>query len=360
MRNKRLSRKTVWIGLGFLAILLRQILVYFPEVVEQLYSRGLFLGVRCIIDYLLGWIPIPLMYLFWTGLLVWVIFQFRKLWKAPMSLKQKSLSLSTGVLAFIGAVIFFFLFLWGFNYIRQPIEDQIGIKAEPLELEALKEEFLLETALLEASRAKIPGLGDSVFTKTLLPDHLESVIRKDLESWLKKHDFPTIGRVRGRILYPKGIFLRFSSLGLYFPLTGEGHVDAGIHPVQLPSVLAHEMSHGYGFGDEGTCNFLAYLSCKDSEDPAIAYTGRLGYWRTLAGNYRRYDPEGYGELFEKLNPGVKADLYAIRDNYRKYPDIMPQVRNAAYESYLKAQGIKEGMKNYSRVIMLVKAWRERE
>ncbi|MCB0582976.1 MAG: DUF3810 family protein, partial [Phaeodactylibacter sp.] len=70
--------------------------------------------------------------------------------------------------------------------------------------------------------------------------------------------------------------------GLYFPFTGEGHIDAGLHPLQKPYVMAHELAHGYGFGDEGTCNFLGYLACIGSDDPVIAYIGHLNYWRTLA------------------------------------------------------------------------------
>ena len=55
--------------------------------------------------------------------------------------------------------------------------------------------------------------------------------------------------------------------------------------------------------------------------------------------------------------GIKNDLPAIREEMNKYPDILPAVRDAAYNSYLKAQGIDDGIKNYDRVTMLAHAWR---
>jgi phytoene dehydrogenase-like protein len=118
------------------------------------------------------------------------------------------------------------------------------------------------------------------------------------------------------------------------------------------------VSHGYGFRDEGTCNFWAYVACIRSADPLIAYAGHLDHFRTLAAHYLRYDREAYFALREQLPTGIQADLDAINGNLRKYPDIMPELRYAAYDTYLKAQGIKEGIKNYSRVVMMVKAWKE--
>ncbi len=192
-----------------------------------------------------------------------------------------------------------------------------------------------------------------------LPAGLEATLRAGLEGRLAELDYPAVGRVRARRLYPKGIFLRFSSSGLYFPFTAEGHVDAGVHPLMMPYVMSHEMAHGYGFADEGTCSFLAYLGTTASPIPLIAYAGHLNYFRTVAGQYLRQDPEAYAAFRNALPEGIQADLNAINANLEKYPDIMPRLRYYAYDTYLKAQGIPEGMLNYNRVVMLVRAWENR-
>lgn len=357
---KRYKNKLVWIALGLFALLLKLVASAKPELVESYYSRGLFLGIRWTIDTFLAWLPIPLIYLFFIILAIYLFRNIRKWWRNQDTWPIKLLHAGIGILSFTSGALFFFLFLWGYNYDRIALEDHLNIKPKPLSIEELREELEFETELITRLRASIPGITDSAINDSFLPPDLEKKLRNGLEKWLADHDYPTVGRVRGRILYPKGIFLRFSSSGLYFPFTGEGHVDAGLNGLQRVYVMAHELGHGYGFGDEGSCNFLAYVNCVQSEDPLIAYLGHLAYWRTVAVNYLRYEREKYQAFREELPPGIIADLNAINENLQKYPDIMPKLRYYAYDSYLKAQGIKEGMANYNRVIMLVKSYRKKE
>ena len=352
--------KKIGILLGMLALLLKWLAGFAPNLVEQVYSRGIFLFVRWGIDYLLAWFPIPLIYVFFLLVLGLFGHKCRLLWNSKDSKLLKSFRFFTGFIASVGILLFLFFFLWAFNYDRLPIEESLNIKPKPLSIEELRSELELETAELIRLRASIEGITDSAINEALLPDNLEQKLRAGLVQWLADNDYPTTGRVRGRLIYPKGIFLYFSSSGLYFPFTGEGHVDAGLNALQRVYVMTHEMGHGYGFGDEGTCNFLAYVGTINSDNPLIAYLGRLGYWRTVAVNYLRYERESYQAFRETLPPGIIADLNAINQNLQDYPDIMPKFRYYAYDSYLKAQGISEGMANYSRVIMLVHALRAKQ
>lgn len=353
-------KQLIWIALGVLAIGLRILAKWSPSAVEALYSRGLFLGVRWLIDYLLAWLPFPLIYPFVLILGYWLfrslVLFFRR--RDPWQRKLSQALLGLG--AFLGGAAFFFFFLWGYNYSRVAIEQQLAIDPVPLSVDELYEELAATTDTLIQWRARIPGITDSAFTADLLPPNLEREVRNDLERWLDRHGFPTVGRVRGRMLYPKGIFLRFSSAGLYWPFTGEGHIDAGLHPVVYPYVLSHEMSHGYGFGDEGTCNFLAYLATTGSVHPANAYSGLLDYWQTLAINCRRYDPERYEAFRAGIPVGIRSDIQAIYKNNRQYPDLIPRYRHLVIDPYLKSQGVKEGIRSYDRVVMLVRAWKGRE
>lgn len=349
----------IWISLGVVALVIRWFSS--PGFIEQWYSRGVFLGIRWGIDYLLAsWIPFTMIYLFFGGLLFWAYRKWKKTSFKSWTWKHWLVGGSVRVLAFLGGGLFFFLLLWGYNYGRIPVEAQLKLDLTPVEMEELRNMMIEEAEQLTEIRSQIPGITDSALTRDYLPDRLERSLRDDLEDWLAGHDFPTVGRARVKRIFPKGIFMRFSSSGLYFPYTGEGQVDAGLHPLQWPYVMMHEMSHAYGFGDEGSCNFLAYLAGTRSEDPMIAYAAHLAFYRTVATNYLRYEPEKYREFRAQLPIGIQSDLDAINQNLVDYPDIMPRIRYAAYDTYLKAQGIQEGMQNYSRVIMLVKAWRKLE
>lgn len=349
----------IWIILGALSVLIRWILDGHPDIIEQYYTRGLFVMIRYVIDYSVALLPVASIYFFVPALLIILGIKIGRFFKKRANWKQKLIDGVLGMLSFIGGGIFFFLLLWGFNYGRLPIEQQLGISPQPLSLEELKEELDIATADLIEYRAAIPNATDAAISEQLVPQQLESLLREHLCDWLQEHDFLTPGRMRGRILYPKGTFLYFSSSGLYFPFTGEGHVDAGLLKVQQPFVLSHELSHGYGFTDEGTCNFIAYLSCIHSGNPVFQYSGQLAYYRYLASSYLAYKPEEYQTFRANLPLGIQADLNAINDNLAKYPDLLPKLRYYAYDTYLKTQGISEGMKNYSRIIMLGRAWRLR-
>ncbi|MFK7772166.1 MAG: DUF3810 domain-containing protein [Saprospiraceae bacterium] len=357
LKNKK---KWIWVALGLLAILVRVLLGFSPELTERLYSRGIFVGIRCLLDYTIGWLPIPFVQVFLVGLIIFIISKVRNLIRTHTSFIESLKRVSLGIVSFCFGVIFFFLVLWGYNYGRLPVENSMNLTPNPLTLTELKTELGINTKEVSDARLTIPNITDSAIQKTFLPIDLENEVRQEVEKLLEKLDYPTAGTVRGRLLQPKGILLRFSTAGVYFPWTGESNIDAGLHPIQIPFTLAHEFAHGYGFTDEGTCNFLAYLACIQSENPVFQYSGHLSYWRYLASSYRRNDREGYTEYFKTLPKGMITDLYSIDANSDKYPDILPQWRNAVYDTYLKTQGIPEGVINYNRIVMLVKSWREKK
>src|SRR5690606_10755435 len=161
---------------------------------------------------------------------------------------------------------------------------------------------------------------------------------------------PGIGRVRVRQPWPKGILMRWSTAGIYIPQVAEGHIDRGLAAVQKPFTMAHEMAHGYGVTDEGACNFIAWLACRQSPDPAIRYSGALLYWRYVASEMPR---EAVDQALQKLPPVVERSLRVIRDNNRRYPDILPRLRDLIYGTYLRGHGVQGGLRSYHYVVLMV-------
>lgn len=351
-------QKISWILLGGITLLIRY--TASPEWIEQAYSRGMYQWIRKIMGIGLGWFPIPLIYLFFGGLLLWVIGRLWKInWKKLWSWKGLLASL-LNIGAFLGGVLFFFFFLWGFHYGRIPFTKQQQLKLTPIPVETLYQQLEQTTEQVVSIRARLAGDQQQAIAADRLPVDMEQLTRKSVQETLRKLGYPSEGKVRGRRLVPKGIFLRFSTAGLYWPFVGEGNIDGGLHPIQQPFTLAHELAHGYGITNEGVCNFIAYLACEASDDLFIQYSGRMAYWRYVAIAYRRLQPDKYAVFREQLPRGFLADIEAINDNLAKYPDIMPRFRNFAYDQYLKSQGITEGLASYSQIIMLVDAWEKKK
>lgn len=349
-----MKKRIIWIVLGLFTLLIRYVAT--PTAIEQFYSRGLFLWIRRLLDYTLGWFPIPLLYVFYLVLIIWAIRKLIKTdWKKLFTWKGMGNWLLSAT-AFVGGVLFFFFFLWGFNYGRIPLVQQIGLKAAPVELADLKKELAQKTTEILAARAKLDALGEKVLPDDLLPKGMEDLCRTAVEKTLMDLNYPVVGRVRGRILPTKGILMRFSSSGVYWPFVGEGNIDGGLHPIQQPFTMCHELSHGYGITNEGVCNFLAYVASQKSDNAYIRYSGLMSYWRYVAIAYQRFAYEDYQAFRATLPKGFLADLAIINETLDKYPDILPKLRYVAYDAYLKSQGISEGMKSYSTIIMLVRAW----
>lgn len=330
-----------------------------PQQIEQWYSRRTFPVLREGFDATMGRLPFPLFYLFWVvmlwlllRLIVNVISSKRKGYRKRVILKFTGLRVGQ----VIGWLLVIFLWAWGFNYGRVAVEEQIGFAVYQPSLEELREKVYREAAVLGKLRAEISN--DTLALRAHhLPNDLETSVRPLVATALLRHGYPAPGKPRGWKLLPKGILLRLSTAGVYWPWAGQGNIDAGLHPLQQPAVLAHELAHAYGFGDEGTCSFWAQLAAFETDDPALQYTIRLAYWRQLAGQLRYIDPEGYlAWRQERMPPGVRNDLQAIYDNGALYADIAPVLRDATYTAYLHAQGIEEGLLNYGRVVQLVEGY----
>ena len=353
-------KKYFWIILAITLILLRWIGGMFPTSIEFVYSRGLFLGIRAIFDYTIGLLPIPMFYVFFILLIAFLVKYIKQAFQIKKPFKQRIGKFGFHALRFVSIIIVWFLVTWGYNYGRIPIENQLDLTLKPLSIQEIKEETQWTTRKAIELRKLVADIDTNALGQEFLPKDLENEMRASLKSVLAELGYPTFGRVRARELHP-GVLLRLRTAGVYWFFVGEGNIDSGLHPLQKPFTTAHEMAHGYGFGDEGTCNFLAYLACLKSNQAYVRYAGMLTYWRYIAREYKIREPEKYQQFRDaNLSKGIGNDLVAIYENGQKYPSILNSVRDATYDTYLKAQGLDDGLENYNRIVVLVNGWKRKE
>ncbi|GAB4403249.1 MAG: hypothetical protein OHK0039_02150 [Bacteroidia bacterium] len=357
-------RRNRWIFLGLLTLCLDALLGANPYFAESFYSQGLFLLFRTVWDYTLGWSPLPWVYVLALVLAGFCLYACRAAVRAvrrgQRNVRQQAGHMLLNLLAAVGGIITLFFWLWGFNYNRQPVEHRLGLHLPDAGERLLAAEWRWAVAEATAARAVFDTSAQALMVPPY-PARLEDTLRAGLEAVLADMGYPTAGRVRGRVVYPPGTLMQLGASGIYIPFVAEGHIDAGLHPLSVPYTLAHELAHGYGFGDEGTCSFLAYLACMRTAQPAIHYAAALSYWREVAVQYRQTIGDSlYLTERATLPPGMIADIDSVNACLHRYPGFFPRFSQDAYDLYLQSQGIDEGSLNYSRVIVLLRAWRQRD
>ncbi len=250
-----------------------------------------------------------------------------------------------------------FYITWAFNYYRPSIETELKLPVSDLSIELIQKEFADVTKILNQQRYLLST--DTVaYDPSLNADSLSNKLNFAQADLLGRWNMPVYAWIRVKPLYPDGVLMRFSTAGFYMPLAGEGYVDAGLHTLQWPFTMAHEMAHVQGYTDEGTCNFIGLLTCLHSNDALIHYSGLLSYWGYLYRQMLRLDAASAKEIRMELSPAVAADLTAIRKKIKQYPDILPRLRNLVYDTYLRSHGVREGLQSYDGIVALMIRWRQ--
>jgi hypothetical protein len=315
-----------------------------PQLCERLYGQLIYPAVKWVQFFLFSFFPVPGYWIIWPAMLVGLILLF-VVERVNGSLTRKLLGYTLRVLMYLAFWASLFYWLWGYNYLRPDFSTKSGLYTEPVSAETVFE--MLDQTIVEINNFwQISA--DTTFDLRELND--------DVEMLSVNYGYTGGIPVSLNHLRPNGILMRWSSAGIYMPFTGQSNLDHALLRVQIPFTAAHEIAHSYGVTDEGVCNFIALIACIESNYPYVRYSGWLSFYRYVAWEARKLDKDLYSEKRMILSPGAIADLESIRENSRKYPDLIPQWRDVVYDNYLKSQGLKQGTESYNQIVMLKAAF----
>lgn len=351
------KRDWSWALLGILALMIRYFAAKNPEATDEIYSRRFFPGIRNVIDLTVGNLPFPTVYLF-AGSVVLVLVLFAIRFKNRSSWKNRLFYTFKALANGLGALVFFFLILWGFNYQRTPIFQQLSLKPTPLNLEQLKSELDITRRLAVQYRSRITV--DSAAIDSIMPyPDLEHIVRQNMHDNLDILGLNFTGKPRTKMFPPPGFMRKMGILGIYFPFTGESYIDPTLHALEQPFTVAHEMAHSYGVTNEGEANFIAWVICTNSEDPLLRYSGHLRLLQYQMRDYYRMAPDEYKEWVKKLPAGIISDLNSVRVASDAVKPFSLELSRKSNDIFLKSQGVKAGVNSYQQLPMLAYAWRQR-
>jgi hypothetical protein len=351
------KRDWSWAILGVLALVIRYFAVQNPEATDEIYSRKFFPGIRNVIDLTLGNLPFPSVYLF-IIFIFFVLGLFIYRFITRPSLKGKAIYFVQALSNGVGAIVFFFLVLWGFNYQRTPIFQQLSLKPKALNLEQLKSEIEITKRLVVQYRGRITADTTAINFIMDYPD-LEKLVRSNMNEHLEILGLNFTGKPRTKQFPPDGFMRKMGILGIYFPFTGESYIDPTLHPLEQPFTVAHEMAHSYGVTDEGEANFIAWVICTNSEDPLLRYSGHLRLLQYQMRDYYRMAPDEYKEWVRGISVGIRNDLNSLRESSEAVKAYSMELSRKSNDIFLKSQGVKAGVNSYQQLPMLAYSWRKR-
>lgn len=256
-------------------------------------------------------------------------------------------------LAMAGAIFWAGLnVMWTPCYYAPGFAEQSGVDDGPLELEELETVTRWFAALASEYADEVPRDENGACTtdRDSVLDRAAGVFEGAAEL------YPFLD---GEALRPKPIhFSRIMSYldftGFFFPMTGEANLNMDSPVFLLPSTSQHEIAHQRGVAMEQECNFVAVLSCLESEYADFRYAGAALAYIYLGNALAGADYEAYTGIYYSLSDTVRADFKAQSAYWDEFRDSAAQkASNTVYDSFLKSNGQELGMQSYGACVNLL-------
>lgn len=335
-----LKRKVLLIVILLLVVIILVCLLPGSAASLSVYYRYIYSPVQSLRGYLFNYIPFSLgdaVYIAAGAYLLYVLIGWGRYVISWKSSRNKLLSSVLNTIAFMLCVYIAFIIGWGANYYQQPLYKtwQLDKGKDTLELKTF--DSILVTRLNQlAPRYKDLSVND---------------INTKAKAAYATYTDMSIAPAGLKIKYSYfGYFLdRIAIEGYYNPFTGEGQISSSMPAFMLPFVMSHEMAHQAGIAAEGDANLLAYALGTSSPDPSFNYSADLNLWLYVNARLSRRDSVAAQLWEDRLNSLTQKHIELLEERSKLYDNDATKYSGEMYDSYLKMQQQKEGIKSYGNV-----------
>ena len=319
-----------------------------PWVVDEFYSRDLFPWVQNGLTLVSNLLPIAVLDVLIAVaallVIIRVVLLVRVAWrKGILTAGWEAIRrLARGV----ALVVVAFMFTWGCNYRRTPLDTTFGGGGvAPTSTAALA--LAVSDANALAARLRPMQAGEGTETYPQLAAMLERPMNAALAR-LNRSPLSRPGRPKSSLVLTP-YFTWAGVDGMINPLALESIVHPDLLPFERGYVLAHEWAHLAGHADEAEASAVGWFACMQGQ-PALAYSASLYLIMEAAG---AMPPEERRKAYASLDAGVRSDLAAIGERMRKQKPQVQRVATGVYNQYLKANRVADGTASYTRALTLI-------
>jgi hypothetical protein len=314
--------------------------------VEYIYSDRLYLFTSIVQRFISAVLPFAIgdiLYILLIAYALKSIFVFGKKALKGALKRADRINVPLAVLNF-GLILYLtFKILWGLNYSRPLIAEQLGISNEKYNTEqlvSLGKFFVLKLNKLQAVKKTrfdiiqlkdiaVEGYASMEKTNQFFNYHIPSV-KPVMNSW---------------------VITKIGIEGYYNPLSGEANVNLRLPSVALPFVTCHEIAHQLGIGREDEANLIGYLVSSNSTDLYFQYSANYAMLKSILFEIRIKSPEDYDKLYATINKATIRDFELDREFWKKYNNDMFGYLDVAFDRFLKLNNQQKGTDSYQDIVL---------
>jgi hypothetical protein len=147
--------------------------------------------------------------------------------------------------------------------------------------------------------------------------------------------------------------------GYLNPFTNEAQVNSLTPPFRLSVISGHEVGHQIGYSAENETNLIGYLVTVHNEDIYFKYAAYAYALSYCLSDMKQNDEQLFETLLPKINTGVKKNYAELNTFWVQYENFTEPIFKAIFNSFLKVNNQTDGIKSYSKVVLLLVSYHQK-
>lgn len=327
----------------------------FPEAVESYYSNLLYPIFSKILRFISSVFPFAIGDFLYALLVIFAFRSFIIFIRKRRKIRKDYTLFGLKCVNFLLIIYISFKLLWGLNYSRPRINEQLQISDKPYSKEQL---LKLNTFFLQ----KLDTLGKTIDTAAfnLTTKELEDIASTSYNQLAETQPFFSYKYMSVKPVVSSWLVSKTGIEGYYNPLSGEANINQRLPKFVLPFVTCHEIAHQLGVAKEDEANLVGYLAAVHSSNPQFQYSAYYNMFRYVLFEIRMKYPEDYNVIITKIPASVMDNFKTEREFWANYNGAMSVYMGKTFDKILKLNNQRKGIKSYQDIVLWLVNYHEKE
>ena len=323
----------------------------FPNFVFNTYSAGIYPYISIALRWVSSIFTFAIGDFLYAILILCIFYLIIKFfWRIKKTGWKKTDSIQVPIAIINTLLIFYISFklLWGLNYSRPSISQQLNIENEKYtikELIVLGDYFVKKTNKLKIHTQKL-GKAPKYDINQLEKISTEAYLKLAKQYPLLIYRNPSLKPATSSLILSKS-----GIAGYYNPLSGEANLNMDLPSYTKPYVSCHEIAHQLGIAYEDEANLIGYMASSNSNDIYFQYAANYEMLKYVLNEIGMKSNDGYQLIYSQILPAVFEDFRIEREFWEKNDSSMNAYMDFTFDSFLKLNNQPKGIESYQDIVI---------